>query len=209
MTKKQTINKIESILPQTQCGLCTYKGCKPYAEAIVNDQEKIDLCLPGGIRVLDKIGEITHTDTQPMHAEMQAKSKPPMLAVIREAECIGCTKCIQACPVDAIIGAQKVMHTVFTDICNGCELCVEPCPVDCIDMIELPEKSEDQINALAHQSKMRYERRNERLERDIQQKKERHLSAKNAGLKTASKADRQAAIKEALLRAKQKKKPCD
>lgn len=203
--KAKTIDNIEAILPQTQCRLCTYDGCKPYAQAIVNDGQAIDLCQPGGIRVLDKIGKITGTDTQPMHADMLKKSKPPMLAVIRESECIGCTKCIKACPVDAIIGGPKLMHTVITDACNGCELCVAPCPVDCIDMIELPEKTEEAHQLLATQSKARFDRHNQVLEREAMQKKEKHLQAKNAGLKTETKAARQAAIAAALLRAKERK----
>ena len=151
------IAEIDAVLPQTQCQLCAYAGCKPYAEAIVKKNERIDLCLPGGVSVLKKIGKICAVDTTPFENTLKKKTKPPMLAVIREKECIGCMKCIQACPVDAIMGAPKLMHTVFNTICNGCELCVAPCPVDCIDMLVLPEKTESEKKLLADQSRMRYE----------------------------------------------------
>lgn len=164
MTDENTINAINDILPQTQCGLCTYKGCKPYAEAIVEKNERIDLCLPGGIDTLQKIGALCGIETRPLESEMRAKTKPPMIAAIREPECIGCTKCIQACPVDAIVGSPKFMHVIITDACNGCELCVPPCPVDCIDMMVLPEKTPLEKEMLAKQSRTRFEKRNIRLE---------------------------------------------
>lgn len=155
--KNITVADIEALLPQTQCELCTYKGCKPYAEAILNSDERIDLCLPGGVDVLKKLGNVCGIETASLESEMRKKAKPPMTAVIREDECIGCTKCIQACPVEAIIGASKLMHTVLTDACNGCELCIAPCPVDCIDLIVLTEKSSQEKDALAKQSLTRYQ----------------------------------------------------
>lgn len=163
MNNQKSIEAINNILPQTQCRLCTYQGCKPYAQAIVEKEERIDLCLPGGVETLKKLGKLRDIDTTPLEAGMQTKAKPPMLAHIREAECIGCTKCIQACPVDAIVGAAKLMHTVITDACNGCELCLPPCPVDCIDMIILSEKSSLEKEALAKKSRERFEKRNARL----------------------------------------------
>lgn len=163
MNNQKDISSINDVLPQTQCGLCTYKGCKPYATAIVEKNERIDLCLPGGVAVLQKIGELRDVETAPLENEMTKKTKPPMMAVIREDECIGCTICIQACPVDAIIGASKLMHTVLTDICNGCELCVAPCPVDCIDMIVLSDKTELEKTTLADQSRKKFEIRNVRV----------------------------------------------
>lgn len=132
---KPTITDIDAILPQTQCGLCGYKGCLPYAEALVNKKASINLCPPGGVEGLKKLGEILQQDPTPYISDMEKKAKSPLRAVIREAECIGCTKCIQACPVDAILGASKSMHTVISDECTGCELCITPCPVDCIDMV--------------------------------------------------------------------------
>lgn len=128
---------IDALLPQTQCGLCGHGGCMPYAEAIVYENAAINLCPPGGIPVLHKLGESMHIDPTPFVNEMLDNAKPKLLAVIRESECIGCTKCIQACPVDAILGSSKKMHTVISDECTGCELCVPPCPVDCIDLIEI------------------------------------------------------------------------
>ncbi len=104
-----------------------------------------------------------------------SKSHPALLAVIREAECIGCTKCIQACPFDAIIGAHNLMHTVITDACNGCKLCVEPCPVDCIDLIELPERTPEAKRALAEQSRERFKKHKARLARDEALEREKYL----------------------------------
>lgn len=155
-------NDINALLPQTQCGLCHYAGCKPYAEAIALHHEKINLCLPGGVDTLKKLGTYCNIDVTPFLEDMKSKQKPDMGAVIREAECIGCMKCVQACPVDAIIGSPKLMHTVITDACNGCELCIAPCPVDCIDMVTLPARSESEKQALAQQSRVRFEKRNQR-----------------------------------------------
>jgi electron transport complex protein RnfB len=136
-----TPDEIDALLPQTQCGLCTYGACMPYAEAMVYEQAPINLCPPGGVDTLNALGEKLMQDASPFIHDMQQKAKPKMLAVIREDECIGCTKCIQACPVDAILGSAKQMHTVIADECTGCELCVAPCPVDCIDLLTFSENS--------------------------------------------------------------------
>lgn len=125
--------QINAILPQTQCGQCGYPGCRPYAEAIAQGED-INKCPPGGQATIQKIADLTGREAKPLdaaHGEEEVKK----VAYIREDECIGCTKCIQACPVDAIIGATRQMHTIIADECTGCDLCVEPCPVDCIDMI--------------------------------------------------------------------------
>ncbi|GLP97885.1 electron transport complex subunit RsxB [Paraferrimonas sedimenticola] len=124
------VDQIDAILPQTQCGQCGYPGCKPYAEAIANG-EAINKCPPGGTSTMEKIADLMGVDPQPVE---ETEASVPRVAYIREAECIGCTKCIQACPVDAIVGAGKLMHTVIESQCTGCDLCVDPCPVDCIDM---------------------------------------------------------------------------
>lgn len=159
-----TPEKIDALLPQTQCGLCSYAGCLPYAKAIVEKNEKINRCPPGGVNTLLKLAALCEQDPQPYLAEMQNITKPLMLAVVREAECIGCTKCIQACPVDAIIGAAKQMHTVINDICTGCELCIAPCPVDCIDMIIIAAVDETTQLEKANLSRQRFQQRQQRLQ---------------------------------------------
>ena len=140
------IARIDACLPQTQCGLCDHAdGCLPYAVAIVIENEPYNKCVPGGQPVTDAIAQIINqdgSDTQTFSAEpskwpIDTNSQRPVevRAVIREDDCIGCTKCIPACPVDAIVGTGKHMHTIFTDLCTGCELCIAPCPVDCIDLV--------------------------------------------------------------------------
>ena len=127
------VDKIEAILPQTQCGQCGYPGCKPYAEAIASGEAEINLCPPGGIEGVRKLADLLGREFKSLSAE-HGIEKPRAVAVIDEQACIGCTLCIQACPVDAIVGAAKQMHTVVEPLCTGCELCVAPCPVDCITM---------------------------------------------------------------------------
>ena len=124
------VEKIDSILPQTQCGQCGFPGCRPYAEAIANGEADINLCPPGGADGVKKLAELLGKEAKPLDAE----EKPKAVALIDEATCIGCTLCIQACPVDAIVGAAKQMHTIVADLCTGCELCIPPCPVECISM---------------------------------------------------------------------------
>lgn len=126
-------DQINTILPQTQCGQCGYPGCRPYAEAIANG-DNINKCPPGGQETIDALADLLDVEPEPLDAA-HGVEKESMVAYIREDECIGCTKCIQACPVDAILGAAKQMHTVIVSECTGCDLCVEPCPVDCIDMV--------------------------------------------------------------------------
>jgi Na+-translocating ferredoxin:NAD+ oxidoreductase subunit B len=128
------VEQIDDILPQTQCGQCGYPGCRPYAEAIANGDD-INKCPPGGESTIRKLADLMGVEATPLNAAQTESVK--RVAYIREDECIGCTKCIQACPVDAIVGASKLMHTVLVDECTGCDLCVEPCPVDCIDMVPL------------------------------------------------------------------------
>ena len=127
------VDKIDAILPQTQCGQCGYPGCKPYATAIANSEADINQCPPGGEDGIRKLADLLGREFKPLNAE-NGVEKPRAVAVIDEAICIGCTLCIQACPVDAIVGAAKHMHTIIDPLCTGCELCVAPCPVDCIAM---------------------------------------------------------------------------
>lgn len=135
------VEQIDTILPQTQCGQCGYPGCRPYAEAIANGDE-INKCPPGGEATMKKLAGLMGVDEKPLAGGEQAEPIKTV-AYIREDECIGCTKCIQACPVDAILGATRQMHTVLIDECTGCDLCVEPCPVDCIDMLPVAETKQN------------------------------------------------------------------
>jgi electron transport complex protein RnfB len=127
------VDQINAILPQTQCGQCGYPGCKPYAEAIANG-DLINKCPPGGEAGIHALADLLDVKVIALDDE-HGMEDIRKIAYIREDECIGCTKCIQACPVDAILGAAKLMHTVIVSECTGCDLCVEPCPVDCIDML--------------------------------------------------------------------------
>jgi electron transport complex protein RnfB len=133
-TNRPSVAEIDALLPQTQCGQCGHPGCRPYAEAIANGSA-INKCPPGGARTIAALAQLLHVQPLPLDP-LHGKEASRKVAVIREAECIGCTKCIAACPVDAILGSAKHMHTVIAHECTGCDLCVEPCPVDCIDMVE-------------------------------------------------------------------------
>lgn len=133
------IELINKELPQTQCGQCNYPGCKPYAEAVANGEAEVNQCIPGGTEVMIKISEITHREQLPMNAVEDEKPKAKIIALIDEDACIGCLHCIKACPVDAIVGSIKLMHTVITDECTGCDLCAPACPVDCIEMLPVKE----------------------------------------------------------------------
>lgn len=133
------VEAINEILPQTQCGQCGYPGCKPYAEAIATGAAPINQCPPGGDAGIAALAALLDVPILALNAE-HGEIKPKAIARIHEADCIGCTLCIKACPVDAIIGSAKHMHTVIADDCTGCALCVPPCPVDCIEMIEKPHE---------------------------------------------------------------------
>ena len=126
--------RIDALLPQTQCGQCGYAGCRPYAEAIAAGRAQINQCPPGGEAGIHALARLLGRAPLPLDPAYGVE-KPPLVALIDERVCIGCTKCIQACPVDAIVGAAKLMHTVIADHCTGCELCLPPCPVDCIDLV--------------------------------------------------------------------------
>lgn len=126
------VDQIDALLPQTQCGQCGHPGCRPYAEAIAGG-EAINKCPPGGQATIEALADLLGVEAPSLDAE-HGVEQGKRVAFIREEECIGCTKCIQACPVDAILGSAKHMHTVIADECTGCDLCVDPCPVDCIEM---------------------------------------------------------------------------
>ena len=132
------VEKIDAILPQTQCGQCGFPGCKPYATAIAKGEADINRCPPGGEEGINKLAELLGVEAKPLNEEC-GEVKPKSVAIIDEQICIGCTLCIQACPVDAILGAAKQMHTVIAAECTGCELCVKPCPVECIHMVPIGE----------------------------------------------------------------------
>ncbi|MEE4331368.1 MAG: electron transport complex subunit RsxB [Wenzhouxiangella sp.] len=129
------VERINAELPQTQCAQCGYPGCRPYAEAIARGEADINQCPPGGEAGVRALARLLGREPKPLDAS-RGETKPPLVALIDEARCIGCTLCIQACPVDAIVGAARQMHTVLAAECTGCELCLPPCPVDCIDLVE-------------------------------------------------------------------------
>ena len=167
MTTAATLTeRIDALLPQTQCTRCGYSGCLPYAEALAAGEADIDQCPPGGDAGVRNLARLLGRAAKPVNPA-NGLPGPARVAVIDEAACIGCTKCIQACPVDAIVGASKRMHTVIAEWCTGCELCVPPCPVDCIafsDVASLPE---------AALSRERHRFRAFRLERETREHAER------------------------------------
>ncbi|MDO4223503.1 MAG: RnfABCDGE type electron transport complex subunit B [Acinetobacter sp.] len=186
------IQQIDALLPQTQCGLCGHRdGCLPYATSIARGEDA-NKCVPGGQPVADALAKLLQRPAliaEPSVWDIQADGRPQRVkAVIREDECIGCTKCINACPVDAIIGSGKVMHTIFSDLCTGCELCIPPCPVDCIDLVPdtavLPtaEQREREQNDL----RRRYYAH---IQREEQRKQNRHNPIVRAEINTKLFAD--------------------
>lgn len=178
--------QIEALLPQTQCGQCGYSGCKPYAQALLEQQAPINLCPPGGRTTIANLADALRLPIlEPADAALT--DAPKVLAVIDEQECIGCTACIKACPVDAIVGATKLMHDVLSLECTGCGLCVPPCPVDCIDLMAVADAHLPRIHAAksysatqaALHAKQRFEARNARLLK-LTQRKQAERTAKKA-----------------------------
>jgi Na+-translocating ferredoxin:NAD+ oxidoreductase subunit B len=179
------VDAIDALLPQTQCRKCGYAGCRPYAEAVAGRTAQPNQCPPGGHEGAAAIAVLLGLETQPVDPRFGVPA-PPVVALIDESQCIGCTLCIQACPVDAIVGAVKLMHTVVPDACTGCELCVPPCPVDCIALIAKPQQQGEAGLAAPQVARRRFDARNarlvriaeeragkaaQRLERDLQRKK--------------------------------------
>lgn len=133
------VDQIDSLLPQTQCGQCTYPGCRPYAEAIASGEAEINQCPPGGETTIVALADLLNVEVLPLNADNGEAKESKTVVVIDEQICIGCTLCIQACPVDAILGAAKQMHTVIASECTGCDLCIPPCPVDCIHIVPIAQ----------------------------------------------------------------------
>jgi len=186
--------RIDAVLPQTQCTRCSFDGCAPYADALAAGTTDLNRCPPGGDAVVVALAALTGRPAKPIDAECGTPG-PLLLAVIDEAACIGCTLCIEACPVDAIIGAQKRMHAILPSLCSGCELCVAPCPVDCISMV--PAQRE-WTAADAGAARTRYRARNARVARA-----ERIANRKAApSIESAERKKRQAAVAAALARAR-------
>ena len=142
-------DRIDALLPQTQCTRCGYDGCRPYAEAIARGEADIDRCPPGGDAGIAKLAALLDRAVKPLDPAC-GEYRPPQVAVIDEALCIGCVKCIHACPVDAIVGASKMMHTVIAAWCTGCELCIPPCPVDCISLAPVASLPDPRLSRGRH-----------------------------------------------------------
>ena len=187
--------RIDALLPQTQCTKCGYPACRPYAEAIAGGEAEINQCPPGGDAAIRELAALLGREAKPLNPR-HGIEQPRRAALIDEARCIGCTLCIQACPVDAIVGAAKLMHTVVTELCSGCDLCVAPCPVDCIEMVpaSLADATWDLDRARA--ARERFERRRSRHERERRERAER-LAAR--ALK--AKEDPDAVKKHAIIQA--------
>lgn len=184
-----TAADIEALLPQTQCRQCGFDGCAPYAAALAAGEAGIHLCTPGGDTVMRELAALLRLPPRPL-AQAEKAAAPKVLAYIDEAACIGCTACIKACPVDAIMGASKQMHTVLADECTGCELCLPPCPVDCIELRPVPNtflpRAQTERRAAAAHAQTRYQHRQARLQKLADQRRA-HLAAR-AAAQTAAKA---------------------
>jgi electron transport complex protein RnfB len=193
-------DRIDALLPQTQCEQCGFHGCRPYADAMAAGEADIDRCPPGGSIGITRLAALLDRPVIPLDTS-RGVEKPRTLARVVEADCIGCTKCIQACPVDAIVGAAKLMHAVISDLCTGCELCVPACPVDCIALDLMPlAQADDRGHADA--ARIRFVRREARLQRELARRDEQlAMSKSDVAAPTARNA-----VLEALARAKARKK---
>ncbi len=155
---------IDALLPQTQCTRCGYSGCRPYAEAVASGAAEINQCPPGGTQTIAALARLLHRETLALNPANGVEG-PPLVAQIDESVCIGCAKCLPPCPVDAIIGARKQMHTVVAELCMGCELCIAPCPVDCITMAPRERLTDAPPAPTASLNRERFEARNRRISR--------------------------------------------
>lgn len=181
------IKAIDAVLPQTQCGQCGYPGCEPYAVAIVKGDADINQCPPGDAEGIRKIAALLGVEPKPLNTR-HGMPKPRAVAIIDENLCIGCTFCVRACPVDAIVGAAKQMHTVLTDECTGCELCIAPCPMDCIAMVPTEAfqgtdaQIADALKTKADRARLRYQFRLQRLLLEKTKRKEAVASQSSANM---------------------------
>ncbi|MFI4918714.1 MAG: RnfABCDGE type electron transport complex subunit B [Legionellales bacterium] len=196
-----SVKEIDALLPQTQCGECGYPGCLPYAEALAQGKAPVNKCPPGGVTVVQALADLLQIDATAYLQDAKNNTRLPSVAIIREAECIGCTKCIKACPVDAIIGSGKLMHAVITHECTGCGLCVEPCPVDCIEMVTQPLATYDQNLA-----RKRFNAKQTRQLRDEHEKQLAYREKRQLALQSADQTQdiqaKQSYIQLALTRVK-------
>lgn len=210
------VDAIDALLPQTQCTRCGFEGCRPYAEAVANNRAQINRCPPGGVAGVERLSALIGRPALPLDPEC-GPTLPPSAAVIDESACIGCTLCIQACPVDAIVGAGKVMHTVLLDACTGCELCVPPCPVDCIAIVPVTELRVHQFEVLerdpadwqgaANAARSRFAFRSRRLdgekvEREVRLTRKAEQKLANLPADDPDGARKRAVIEAALARAR-------
>ncbi len=194
---KPSAKQLDTLLPQTQCGECGYPGCLPYAEALAHGHATIDCCPPGGVETLNALGHALSIDTTPYLASVKAATRKPKLAVIQETDCIGCAKCLPACPVDAIIGSAKQMHTVLAHECTGCGLCVEPCPVDCIELADISSATYDKNLA-----RKRFQAKKIRALSEAQAKEKQYQTKRKLSKNKEDTSKKQAYILAALKRAK-------
>ncbi|MYM65693.1 electron transport complex subunit RsxB [Pseudoduganella sp. FT55W] len=202
---KSLADRIEDVLPQTQCTKCGFDGCRPYAEAIAAGAANINQCPPGGAEGIQRLSSVTGHKVIPLNP-VNGLERPRAVAYIDESLCIGCTLCIQACPVDAIVGAAKLMHTVVPSLCTGCDLCVAPCPVDCIVMYPVTETTgwDAWTQADADAARERHDFRIMRLKREKQENDARlaaKAEAKMAAVQALDPADEAAAAEKERKRA--------
>lgn len=224
------VERIDAILPQTQCRQCGYSGCKPYAAAIASGEADFNQCPPGGDACVRALADLLGRARKPLNP-VHGVTKPKSVAVIDESICIGCTLCLQACPVDAILGAAKHMHTVIESECTGCELCLAPCPVDCISMVPIvksPDNGKGRYQVLeiplvqyyrnarsdavrgrartaADLARERHEFRLMRIEREKQERTQRHAKKATGSGAAVDDAAKRAAIAAAMERARAQK----
>jgi electron transport complex protein RnfB len=166
-TASPSAEAIDALLPQTQCTRCGYRGCRPYAEAIASGDAQINQCPPGGAATIEALARLTGRATLPLNPANGVEG-PELVARIDEERCIGCAKCLPPCPVDAIVGMRRQMHTVVAELCTGCELCVAPCPVDCIVMMPRASLPVPYAAPGASANRERFEARNARIARRAQ-----------------------------------------